>query len=366
MDHRLVENGRRPEAAAIERPDTPVVSQPLRKAAQAASIGIFVVLLIAALSLARQVLLPVVSAFVVTMMLSPISARAERSRVPGVVSAVVLWLLVLAAFYGVIAMLAAPAVEWMGKAPEIGQSIQDKLQLLEEPLARLQDLRNALLPADARKDVGFDIVSIIQPAVAVVTPAIGELLIFFATLFFMLLGRARLRHALVAFFDARTARLRMLRIMNDFEENLAGYLSMMTVINVVVGLSAGIIAWLAGLPQPTAWAVLAFVLNYIPYIGALVVELAMFLVGLVAFPALGHAVLAPLLFIALATLEGQFVTPGIIGSRLTLNPLVVFLSLVFWTWLWGPVGAFLAAPVLIMALAAAGELYPKDEPALPD
>jgi predicted PurR-regulated permease PerM len=311
-------------------------------------------------------LLPTVSAFVVFMMRSPLSAEAERRRIPSLLSAIVLWLLAVAIFYGVIIMLSAPAVDWISKAPEIGRSIQDKLRVLDQPLSALKDMRNALLPEGTESDVGIDVVSILQPAVSVVTPAIGELFIVFAALFFMLLGRARIRRGFVAYFKGRDARLLILRIINDFEQNLAKYLSTVTLINIVVGVAAGAIAWLVGLPQPTAWAVLGFVLNSIPYIGALIVEIGMFLVGLVTFPTVTHATIAPLLFVALATFEGQFVTPSIVGRRITLNPLVVFLSLVFWTWLWGPVGAFLAAPMLIMVLAATGELFPKDAPILPD
>jgi predicted PurR-regulated permease PerM len=170
----------------------------------------------------------------------------------------------------------------------------------------------------------------------------------------------------VAFFEEREARLRTLKIMNDIEHNLTGYLSMVAIINVAVGLAAGVIAWGVGLPDPVAWAVLAFLLNFIPYIGALLMEAGFFLVGLVTFPTLTQALAAPLLFLVFATAEGHFITPAIIGRRLTLNPLTVFLSLVFWSWLWGPVGAFLAVPLLIMGLVAVSHLFPSEEqPALP-
>jgi len=89
------------------------------------------------------------------------------------------------------------------------------------------------------------------------------------------------------------------------------------------------------------------------------------MVGLVTFPTLAHALVAPLIFLALATLEGHFITPGIMGRHLTLNPLTVFLSLVFWTWLWGPVGAFLAVPLLIVAQVVFGHLFPEGDPELP-
>lgn len=336
-----------------------------RTAAQASTIGMFVILLVVALSLARPVLLPVTSAFVVTMMLGPLSSRAERYRIPPLLSAMGLWVLVIAVFYGVIVLLAAPVVDWIGKAPEIGRNIQEKLHVLDRPIAALQELRDALLPSDKKGGLGVDIMSFAQTALSIVTPAVGQMLIFFGTLFFMLLGRSQLRRVLVVFFEKRDARLRTLKIMNDIEHNLTGYLSVVTVINVAVGLCGGVAAWIAGLPDPVAWAVLGFILNFIPYIGALIIEAGMFVVGLVTFPSLMHALVAPLIFLALATLEGHFITPSIMGHRLTLNPLTVFLALVFWTWLWGPVGAFLAVPLLIVAMVVIDHLFPEDEPELP-
>jgi predicted PurR-regulated permease PerM len=337
-----------------------------RSAAQAATVGIFIILFFIALSLARPIVLPVTAAFVVTMLLAPLAESADRARVPALVSALVLWLLVVAAFYMITALVSAPVVDWINKAPDIGRGIQQKLQLLEAPLAALRDMRNAVLPADAGKGITVDVVAIAQQAVSVVTPALGQILIFFVALFFMLLGRRRLRPALVAFFHEREARLRMLRIVSDIEHNLTGYLGVVALINAGVGIGAGVIAALVGLPDPVAWGVLAFVLNFIPYIGPAIMELGMFLVGLVSFPSLPHALIAPLLYIGMALIEGQFITPSIVGRRFTLNPLTVFLSLVFWAWLWGPVGAFLAVPILIMGLVAAAHLFPKHEPELPD
>ena len=368
---------KRPESADISRAghgESFAVrdAQPLTKvahfwrtAAQASTIGMFVILLIAALSLARPVLLPVASAFVVTMMLGPLSSRAERYRVPALLSALVFWLLVIAVCYGVVVLLAAPAVDWIGKAPDIGRSIQEKMHVLDRPLAALQELRDVLLPSDKKGSLGVDIMALVQAALAIVTPAIGQMLIFFGTLFFMLLGRSKLRRVLVVFFEQRETRLRALKIMNDIEHNLTGYLSVVTVINAAVGVCGGVAAWVAGLPDPVAWAVLAFILNFIPYIGALIVEVSMFMVGVVTFPTLTQALFAPLIFLGLATLEGHFITPSIMGHRLTLNPLTVFLALVFWTWLWGPVGAFLAVPLLIVAIVVIDHIFPEDEPELP-
>src|SRR5579885_329613 len=106
----------------------------------------FILALIAALSIARPILLPAVSAFVLTLMLGPLAVRAERLGSPNVATAFLLWLTVIVVIYGALALLTAPLVEWIGRASEIGASIQQKLQVLNGPLSRLQELREALLP----------------------------------------------------------------------------------------------------------------------------------------------------------------------------------------------------------------------------
>jgi predicted PurR-regulated permease PerM len=337
-----------------------------RVAAQAATIGLFVLAFIAALYLARPLLLPATTAVVVGLMLGRVSARADHLGVPTVLTAIVLWLLVVGVFYGVIVLLSAPVGDWVTKAPEIGANIKQKLHVLDRPLDAIQGLRKALLPEDQQKQgMNFDLLSVVQPAVLFITPAIGQIVIFFGTLFFYLVGRIQLRRVLVVFFDARETRLRMIKIMNDVEHNLTSYLSVVAVINLVVGSAAFVISYFVGLPNAVAWGVLGFILNFVPYIGALLMQLILLGVGVVTFPTLTQALLAPALYLAFTTLEGHFITPAIMGKRLTLNPLTVFLSLVFWTWVWGPVGAFLAVPILIVMLVISSHLFPKDETHLP-
>lgn len=333
--------------------------------AHGAVIGIFVLMLIAAFSLARPILLPAVSAFVLTLMLGRLAARAERMGVPNVATALLLWLLVIVVVYGSLALLAAPLLEWVGRAGEIGASIQQKLEVLNGPLSRLQDLRNALLPHGGA-GLGVDIAGFVKPVFEIVAPGIGQMLIFLGTLFFMLLGRAQMRRMMVAVARTREAKLNVLKMLNETEQDLTSYFGTIAMINLCVGLGAGLIAWATGMPSPLAWAVLGFILNFIPYIGALMMELAMFLVGLVVFPTLTQALIPPLLYLVMGTLEGHFITPSIMGRQLTLHPLTVFLSLVFWTWLWGPIGAFLAVPLLIVGVVAAEHIMPKEEPALPE
>jgi len=274
---------------------------------------------------------------------------------------------VIALFYGLILLLSAPVVDWIGKGPQLGQIIREKLHVLDRPISAVQEVHKALFPQAGKEgQAGVSFVSILQPAVMVVTPAIGQMVIFFGTLFFFLLGREQLRQVTVVFFKRRDARLRMLRILNDVESNLTSYLSLVAVINFFVGIMAFAVAYAVGLPSPAVWGVLGFLFNFVPYLGALLMEIVLLAVGLVTFPTLGEAVIAPLLYLVFTTLEGHFITPAVMGKHLLINPLTVFLALVFWTWLWGPIGALLAVPILIVTMVVISHVFPGEEAALPD
>jgi predicted PurR-regulated permease PerM len=119
------------------------------------------------------------------------------------------------------------------------------------------------------------------------------------------------------------------------------------------------------MPNPAGLGALAATLNFIPIIGPVAMFVILVLVGVITFPTICGGLMAALAFCGIAFLEGHFVTPTIIGRRLELNALAVFLALAFWTWLWGPMGAFLSSPLLIMALILKEHLLPADSPQLP-
>ena len=138
--------------------------------------------------------------------------------------------------------------------------------------------------------------------------------------------------------------MRTLRILNEIEEHLGNYLLMVTMINVGVGIATGMICAVTGMPNPAGLGALAAILNFIPIIGPVAMFAVLVVVGLVAFPTISAGLLAPALFAAMTFLEGHFLTPMIVGRRLALNALAVFIALAFWTWMWGPMGAFCPRP----------------------
>jgi predicted PurR-regulated permease PerM len=336
-----------------------------RHVTRIATVGIFIIMFGAFLDLARAVLLPVVCAAVIGTMLGPLARLAARARIPAGLFAAAMVILLLALLQAATVMVSAPMIDWIGQAPQFADALKVKLEALERGYAALRDLQAALTRLGGNAGMTIDVAGLVQPALAFLTPAIGELLIFFATLFFVLLDRDDLRRNLILVFEDQEDRLRTIRMLNDIERNLSLYIGTVSVINLAIGAITAIGAWLLGFSHPALIGALAFVCNYIPYVGPAFVVLVLFAVGLVSFPSLAYAAIAPALFIGLTTIEGHIVTPNIVGRRLTLNPLAVFLNLTFWTWLWGPVGAFLSVPLLIFGLVIANHLLVEEEAGLP-
>lgn len=324
--------------------------------------------LIAALYFGRSILLPVVAGIVVGITLTPAVKLGKRYNIPMPVSTILVVVLAVGIIGLVLTFFAAPLIEWIGRAPEIGAAVKEKLRIFEYPLSVLHDIKNAIMPAGVNGStvaVEQNPAEIVGAALVVITPALGQFVVFFGTLIFFLATNNTLRQKLVVAFVTRDGRLRMLRIWNDIEENLIGYVGVVTLINTGLGTVTAAMLYLIGFPNPLTFGLLTAVLNYIPYLGPAIVAAVLFGVGVVAMPSLPQAALAPALFVAIATAEGHFITPSIVGRRLTLSPFLVFLALAFWTWLWGPVGAFLAVPLVIVCYVVFGHLWPEDESSLP-
>jgi predicted PurR-regulated permease PerM len=358
----------RPQALSINDPK-PVenVDDIWAAAAQMAVVGIFLLLFGACLYFCRPVLLPILAAVLVAMTLAPLVKLSVRHGVSPWLPSIVLVVLLMAAVGLLATVMAAPLAEWIARAPEIGASIKQKLYVLDRPLSALRELQHILMPSSGGTvTVEPSQISVVTPVVAFVTPAVTQAVLFVVTLLFVLAGQIEFRRYAVSCFRSRDAKLRFIRIANDIEHNLAAYVATMSVINFCLGAVVTVGAWLFGMPNPLIFGVLAMVLNFVPYIGPGVMAAILLAVGLVTFPSLGYALVPPAAFVALTTIEGHIITPAVLGSRLTLSPLAVLLAIAFWTWLWGPMGAFLAVPLTIVGLVAIHHLFPGDEDKLPE
>ena len=359
------ERSERREALIVEEPQPLDVWGP---AAELSTVGLFVLGLVTAIFFARPILMPVLAAVVIGTTCAPIVKLGREYGISPWITAIGIVLLMLVVSGLLLTLMAAPIAEWIARAPEIGANLREKLHVFDRPAAAIRELWTALNPSDGNKEVAVEasqLNNFVTPFLTVVTPAAVEIVLFVGTLIFFLGGQMEIRRSTALMFPSREAKLRFLRIVNDIESNLGSYVAVVTAINFTLGVVVALGAWLFGFPSPIIFGIVAMVLNYIPYIGAALFAVALLGVGLITFPSLGQGVVPAISFVALTTIEGQFITPTLLGRRLTLNPLVVFLALAFWAWLWGPIGAFLAVPFTVMAMVIFNHLFPSDDPKLP-
>ena len=325
--------------------------------------------IIAALYLGRSILLPVVAGLIVGITLAPAVKLGSRLSIPQPVSAMLVVLSVVAVIGLLITFFAAPLTEWIARAPEIGAAVQAKLRVFDYPIAVLHDIKNADHAGRRRPGRPSRSKPIRPKSSAPRSP------------------RSRRRSASSWCSSARwcssspptrrcarswsSCSSRATRgcaccASGTTSSRIWSAMSASSPSSIVaLGVVTTVMLYLVGFPNPVTFGLLTLVLNYIPYIGPAIVALVLFGVGVVAMPSLAYAALAPALFVAIATVEGHFITPSIVGRRLTMSPFLVFLALAFWTWLWGPIGAFLAMPLLIMSFVVLGHLLPREEGTIP-
>jgi predicted PurR-regulated permease PerM len=327
--------------------------------------GLLLIAVVAVLYVAKAFFLPVVMAVVAGTMLSPAATFMEKRGVPRSVGAVLIVIAVTAMVTFVFALIAAPAMEWSSRLPELGAQLKEKMHVFDRPLALWQELQTMLGGSDGLPSFQLPKFEWVQPTLEFLSPTFAEFLLFFATLILFIASWRDLRRALIMTFGERDARLRTLRILNEIEVHLGNYLLTVTVINVGVGVAAGIVCAVTGMPNPAGLGALAAALNFIPIIGPVAMFVVLAVVGVITFPTIGGGLIAALAFGGVTFVEGHFITPTIIGRRLALNALAVFIALAFWTWLWGPMGAFLSSPLLIVGLILKEHLMPENSPQLP-
>jgi predicted PurR-regulated permease PerM len=331
-----------------------------------ALVGLLIIAVVAVLYVAKAFFLPITMAFIIGTMLSPAAGFLERYRIPRAVGAVLIVTAVSAAASFIVGLISSPVMEWSNRLPELGAQLKDKLHIFDRPLALWQELQGMVGGSDPLSSLQLPKFEWVQPTLEFLSPTFAEFLLFIATLILFIASWKDLRRALIMTFGDRTARLRTLRILNEIEEHLGNYLLMVTMINTGVGVATGLICALTGMPNPAGLGALAATLNFIPIIGPVAMFVVLVVVGVIAFPTIGGGLMAPMAFAVVTFMEGHFITPTIVGRRLALNALAVFMALAFWTWLWGPMGAFLASPLLIVALILKEHLMPVNSPQLPE
>jgi predicted PurR-regulated permease PerM len=312
--------------------------------------GLFILAAFYTLYLARSFILPIVLALLLNFLLSPVVRGLNKLRIPNALgAALVVFGVVGGGAWGVYE-LSGPAYQWAQEAPRSLRKIERRLREFKKPV---QTMSKATEQVEKITQVGAG-----RQTVEVQTETLGERMFSQATelvaggtvmlilLFFLLASGDLFLRKLIRVLPSLSDKKRAVEIARQIESDVSAYLVTITIINIALGLAVWGLMTLLEVPNPLLWGVLATVTNFIPYLGAIVMIAILAAVGFLTFDELGHALLVPGAFVGLNLLESYLVTPMILGRRLTLNPVVIFLGLTFWGWLWGITGALLAVPLM--------------------
>ena len=307
---------------------------------------------LAAMYVARDVLIPIALALLLALLLRPLQRRLRRWHVPDYASALVLIAAVVGVFLLGVLTLAGQAQQWLSEAPALVEKVGHMLPARPSPMDDLAKTTDAVADltrsATASPPVEVEVKSsdAAYTVLGVSSQFVGTSIIVFVVGYFLLaLGDTLVRQAVEAqpsFFGKRN----VVQLVQNVEQGVSRYLLTITMINVGLGVVTGLAMWLLRVPNPVLWGALAGTLNYVPHVGAFLCMVVLFIVGTVAHESIGYGALVAGTFVALTSVESYFLTPLVLSKSLRLSPLAVILAILFWGWMWGIPGGLMAAPLL--------------------
>ncbi len=308
---------------------------------------------IAALDLVSELAAPMALALVIGVVLSPLSLIWERLRVPPALGAFASLLLSLVVLGGLLLLVQPLAAQLLEQAPKVWADLQGMILAfkgLAQGLAEAsRDVSAAMVPdANAEGPAPSQPMSMpgITDALMIAPSLAGQILTFVGTLFFFLLTRDDIYAWAARRLAGPADRGLLANRLREAERSVSRYFLTITLVNAGLGLATAIALQALGLPGAILWGVIAFVVNFIVYLGPLMLSLALLFAGVAAFDG-AYALLPSIAFTLLNFVEGQFATPTLVGKRMEMNALLVFVALLFGIWLWGPIGGIVAIPLIL-------------------
>lgn len=319
---------------------------------------LLVIAILAICYLAGEIVLPIVLACVLSLLFQPAMRLATKFRIPSALAALLLILAIFAAIVGVGAAFSAPAAAWADKLPEAFARLEERLRFLDRPIHTLEAFLQQFDAAGAA-GAGAGTAAAVEAALLKGTQHFASG--FFETLlilFFLLLSGDTFLRRLVEIVPTFKDKRRVVALSQQIEENISAYLVTVTLMNAAVGAATALGMWACGLGDPLLWGGVAFILNYVPILGPFAGVGLFLLAGLLTMDGLWQALTPAGIYFAIHLIEGEVVTPMLLARRFTLNPVVVVISLVFWFWMWGVLGAVLAVPMVAIAKIICDDVKP--------
>ena len=348
----------RNQTAAVNSDPVPDAGtpRPFRRRARIKSMaltGLFVLASFYTLYFMRAMLLPLVLALLLSYLLVPLVRGLARIKIRPLFGAALVLIALIAAIVYAVSLLSEPAAGWIEKAPYSLQQLKAKLLPLKKPIEKVAqasgEIDKLTTPDEEQAKPQAVVVkrSALTEAFFTQGPEfVASTVVMFILLYFLLAYDGVFLEKIIRITPRLGDKKKAVSIIRDIEAHISRYLLTITAINIGLGLAVGITVHLLGLRNPIMWGVMVAVLNFVPYLGALTGIICMTLGAVLSYDSLGYAMVFPASYLLLAILEGNFITPVVLGRSLTLNPVLILIALAFWGWMWGISGMILAVPIL--------------------
>ena len=314
-------------------------------------VGLFILAALYTLHFAQGFFLPIVLAVFLDFLLSPVVRTLRKVGLPEPIGAGFVMLALLGILATGIWYLSGPASQWLSRAPESIETVERKLKTVRGPM-------DQVTKAAEKVEAATEVETERTPQVEIKGPSLSTQLfgstaaflgtvtvVIFLTYFLLAVGDLFLQK-LVTVLPQFNDKKKAVAIARETEAQISAYLLTSTFVNIGVGVVTALVLWLLDMPNAVLWGVVAALLNFVPYIGAVVNMVILGLAALLAFESTTDALMVPAAFFAINIIEGNLVTPMILGSKMRLNTVALFIGLVFWWFLWGIPGALLAVPIM--------------------
>lgn len=306
------------------------------------------------LSAGQVVFLPLVTAAILSVVLAPLADQMNRAGLPNVLSSFIAVVALIGIVVVALLLILQPAAEMLERFPAMVAQVTDQFSRVRSNFDWVNDLNRLLSRLAGRGQVREVIVQTpsVLEQVAFATPSVViEIILTLLMTFFMIESRGRLRKRLLHDRASLNRNRRAARIIRDVQARVGRYILTVAIINAGVGLVVAFGAWAIGLEAPIMWGGLAALLNFMPYIGPVMMIAALALFGIGTSDTILAGLVPPAAYLALHTIEANLFTPSVLGVRFTLNPVLILLFISLGTWIWGVVGALLSVPILITLTA---------------
>jgi len=315
--------------------------------------GLFILAVFYTMYFMRAMLLPLVLALLLSYLLVPLVRGLAKVKIPPALGAAIILLAGIGGIGYGISRLSEPAAGWIEKAPYSLSQLKGKLLPLKKPMEQVAQATgeiDKLTEPEAPQVNKPQTVVVKKSALAEVFSQgpefVASTVVMLILLYFLLAYDGVFLNKIIKITPRLGDKKKAVSIMREIETQISRYLLTITAINICLGVAVGFTVHLLGLRNPIMWGVMVAMLNFVPYLGALTGIICITLGAVLSFDSLGHAMLIPASYLIIATLEGNFITPWVLGRSLTLNPVIILIALAFWGWMWGISGMILAVPIL--------------------